>query len=108
MPVSYGIYAYQRHELEYFLQDATPALSLAGRKLRDLADELAVSAGVGNILELDGQRTSGGEQAETFTSPFTARRSRPFFYPPEPPEGATVTARQPMRGPASVLGLSSR
>ncbi len=65
--------AYQRHELEYFLQDATPALFVCRPQLRDLADELAVSAGVGNILELDDDgggslAEAAAEQAETFTT----------------------------------------
>ncbi|MDP2825396.1 MAG: malonyl-CoA synthase [Sulfuritalea sp.] len=52
--------AYQRHELEYFLNDATPGLFVCRPQMRALADELAnalaAKAGVPNgctVLELD-------------------------------------------------------
>ena len=45
--------AYQRHELEHFLKDATPGLFVCRPQVRVLADELAVLAGVAHVLELD-------------------------------------------------------
>ncbi|MDO8788486.1 MAG: malonyl-CoA synthase [Sulfuritalea sp.] len=45
--------AYQRHELEYFLGDATPGLFVCRPPMRALADELALVAGVPHVLELD-------------------------------------------------------
>ena len=45
--------AYQRHELEYFLQDATPGLFVCRPQMRALAAELAAKAGVPCVLELD-------------------------------------------------------
>jgi malonyl-CoA/methylmalonyl-CoA synthetase len=45
--------AYQRHELEYFLSDATPGLFVCRPQMRALADELAAKAGVPHVLELD-------------------------------------------------------
>ncbi|MCK9381016.1 MAG: malonyl-CoA synthase [Sulfuritalea sp.] len=52
--------AYQRHELEYFLNDATPGLFVCRPQMRALADELAnalaAKAGASNactVLELD-------------------------------------------------------
>ena len=45
--------AYQRHELEHFLRDATPGLFVCRPQVRALADELAAKAGVSNVLELD-------------------------------------------------------
>ena len=45
--------AYQRHELEYFLGDATPGLFVCRPQARALADELAAKAGVKHVLELD-------------------------------------------------------
>ncbi len=48
--------AYQRHELEYFLKDATPGLFVCRPQMRALADELAAKAGAGNgctVLDLD-------------------------------------------------------
>jgi malonyl-CoA/methylmalonyl-CoA synthetase len=45
--------AYQRHELAYFLGDATPSLFVCRPQLRALADELAGNAGVAHVLELD-------------------------------------------------------
>jgi malonyl-CoA/methylmalonyl-CoA synthetase len=44
--------AYQRHELAYFLRDATPGLFVCRPQMRVLADELAASAGVAHVLEL--------------------------------------------------------
>ncbi len=44
--------AYQRHELEYFLGDATPGLFVCRPQVRALADELAAKAGVAHVLEL--------------------------------------------------------
>ena len=45
--------AYQRHELEYFLHDAQPGLFVCRPQMRGLAAELALSAGVPHVLELD-------------------------------------------------------
>lgn len=45
--------AYQRHEIEYFLGDATPGLFVCRPLARALADELAPKAGVRHVLELD-------------------------------------------------------
>ncbi len=48
--------AYQRHELEHFLKDATPGLFVCRPQVRALADELAAQAGVASgctVLELD-------------------------------------------------------
>ena len=45
--------AYQRHELEHFLKDATPGLFVCRPPMRALADELAAAAGVAQVLELD-------------------------------------------------------
>ena len=45
--------AYQRHELDYFLNDAKPGLLVCRPQLRSLADELAAKAGVPHVLELD-------------------------------------------------------
>ncbi len=45
--------AYQRHELEYFLGDATPGLVVCRPQMRGLIDELAKAAKVPNVLELD-------------------------------------------------------
>lgn len=45
--------AYQRHELEYFLGDATPRLFVCQPQMRPLADKLAEEAGVKHVLELD-------------------------------------------------------
>jgi malonyl-CoA/methylmalonyl-CoA synthetase len=45
--------AYQRHELEHFLKDATPGLFVCRPQVRALADELAALAGVAHVLELD-------------------------------------------------------
>ncbi|MDP1612654.1 MAG: malonyl-CoA synthase [Sulfuritalea sp.] len=41
--------AYQRHELEYFLGDATPGLFVCRPQTRALADELAAKAGVPGV-----------------------------------------------------------
>jgi malonyl-CoA/methylmalonyl-CoA synthetase len=45
--------AYQRHELDYFLNDAKPGLFVCRPQMRALADELAAKAGVSHVLELD-------------------------------------------------------
>jgi malonyl-CoA/methylmalonyl-CoA synthetase len=45
--------AYQRHEVEYFLGDATPGLFVCRPQTRQLADEVATKAGVHHVLELD-------------------------------------------------------
>jgi len=45
--------AYLRHEMEYFLTDATPRVFVCRPQMRALADELAVKAGVIRVLELD-------------------------------------------------------
>ena len=45
--------AYQRNELEFFLNDAKPGLFVCRPQSRALADELAAKAGVPHVLELD-------------------------------------------------------
>ncbi len=45
--------AYQRHEIEYFLGDATPGLFVCRPQVSGLASELAAKAGVKQVLELD-------------------------------------------------------
>ena len=45
--------AYQRHELGYFLGDATPRLFVCQPHMRILADKLAEEASVSHVLELD-------------------------------------------------------
>jgi malonyl-CoA/methylmalonyl-CoA synthetase len=46
--------AYQRHELEHFLKDATPGLFVCRPQIRALADELAAGVADGcKVLELD-------------------------------------------------------
>ena len=45
--------AYQRHELDYFLKDATPGLFVCRPQVRALADEIAAKAGVPHVMELD-------------------------------------------------------
>ncbi len=45
--------AYQRHELAYFLADAQPGLFVCRPQMRALADELALAAGVAQVLDLD-------------------------------------------------------
>ncbi len=45
--------AYQRHELEYFLNDAKPGLFVCRPQLRPLANELTQQAGVPHLLEID-------------------------------------------------------
>jgi malonyl-CoA/methylmalonyl-CoA synthetase len=45
--------AYQRHEIEYFLSDATPGLFVCRPQMRTVADEVARKAGVPHVLELD-------------------------------------------------------
>ena len=69
--------AYQRHELEYFLSDATPGLVVCRPQMRGLIDELAKTAKVANVLELD-DHGSGSliEAATPFANDFaTALRS---------------------------------
>jgi len=53
--------AYQRHEIEYFLGDATPRVFVCRPQVRPLADELAQKAGVAGVIELDDD--GGGELA---------------------------------------------
>jgi len=65
--------AYQRHEIEYFLTDATPRVFVCRPQFRSLADELAVKAGVSHVLELDdngGGTLAGGAatQPDNFTT----------------------------------------
>lgn len=45
--------AYQRHEIDYFLNDATPRVFVCRPQSRTLADEIAAKAGVSRVLELD-------------------------------------------------------
>jgi malonyl-CoA/methylmalonyl-CoA synthetase len=45
--------AYQRHEIAYFLGDATPRVFVCRPQIRALADELAAKAGVDRVMELD-------------------------------------------------------
>jgi malonyl-CoA/methylmalonyl-CoA synthetase len=45
--------AYQRHEIEYFLGDATPRVFICRPQIRALAEELAANAAVSHLLELD-------------------------------------------------------
>lgn len=45
--------AYQRQELDYFLNDALPGLFVCRPQMRAQADELAAKAGVPHVLELD-------------------------------------------------------
>jgi malonyl-CoA/methylmalonyl-CoA synthetase len=54
--------AYQRHEIDYFLNDATPRVFVCRPQMRALADELAAKAGVSHVLELDNEGT--GELAK--------------------------------------------
>lgn len=49
--------AYQRHEIEFFLGDATPRVFVCRPQIRALADELAAKSGVARVIELD---DSGG------------------------------------------------
>ena len=49
--------AYQRHEIEFFLTDATPRVFVCRPQIRALADELAAKSGVARVIELD---DSGG------------------------------------------------
>ena len=53
--------AYQRHEIEYFLGDATPRVFVCRPRVRALADELARKTGVARVIELDDN--GGGELA---------------------------------------------
>ena len=57
--------AYQRHEIEYFLTDATPRVFVCRPQMRALADELTAKAGVINVLELDDN--GGGTLADGAT-----------------------------------------
>jgi malonyl-CoA/methylmalonyl-CoA synthetase len=54
--------AYQRHENEYFLDDAVPRVFVCRPQIRALADELAAEAGVTHVFELDDD--GGGTLAE--------------------------------------------
>jgi malonyl-CoA/methylmalonyl-CoA synthetase len=58
--------AYQRHEIEYFLGDATPRVFVGRPQIRALADELAAKAGVTHLLELDDD--GSGSLAEAASS----------------------------------------
>ena len=58
--------AYQRHEIEYFLTDATPRVFVCRPQIRSLADELAAKAGVIHVLELDDN--GGGTLADRATT----------------------------------------
>lgn len=58
--------AYQRHEIEYFLADATPRVFVCRPQIKPLASELAGKAGVSHVLELDDE--GGGELAEQAAS----------------------------------------
>jgi malonyl-CoA/methylmalonyl-CoA synthetase len=65
--------AYQRHEIGYFLNDATPRLLVCRPQNRTLAEELSEAAGVDHILELDddgcGTLAEAAEkQADTFAT----------------------------------------
>jgi malonyl-CoA/methylmalonyl-CoA synthetase len=53
--------AYQRHEIEYFLADATPRVFVCRPQIKALAGELAGKAGVSHVLELDDE--GGGDLA---------------------------------------------
>ena len=65
--------AYQRHEIEFFLSDATPRVFVCRPQIRALADELAVKSGVARVIALD---DSGGgaladeaaAQSDSFTT----------------------------------------
>ncbi len=58
--------AYQRHEIGYFLGDATPRLFVCRPQNRALAGELAAAAGVDHVHELDDD--GGGTLAEAATA----------------------------------------
>lgn len=58
--------AYQRHEIEYFLCDATPRVFVCRPQIREWAEELAVKARVTHLLELDDQ--GGGSLTEALSS----------------------------------------
>ncbi len=65
--------AYQRHELEYFLNDAQPGLFVCRPQMRALADELASRTGVPHVLELDDEGrgsliSAATPQADAFTT----------------------------------------
>ena len=49
--------SYQRHEIEYFLGDATPTLFVCQPQMRAMADKLAQAAAVPHLLELDANGT---------------------------------------------------
>src|SRR3989339_159144 len=53
--------AYQRHEVEYFLTDATPRVFVCRPQVRALAMELAEKTGVSHVLELADE--GGGDWA---------------------------------------------
>jgi len=58
--------AYQRHEVEYFLGDATPRVFVCRPQTRALANELAEKTGVSHVLEL--ADNGKGELAERAAS----------------------------------------
>ncbi|MHB8910793.1 MAG: malonate--CoA ligase [Syntrophales bacterium] len=65
--------AYQRHEIDYFLGDATPRLFVCRPQVRELATELAAKAGVSHLLELDDEGRGSlvdkaALQPDTFTT----------------------------------------
>lgn len=65
--------AYQRHELEYFLNDAQPGLFVCRPQMRALADEMASRTGVPHVLELDDEGrgsliAAAMPQADAFTT----------------------------------------
>lgn len=58
--------AYQRHEIEYFLDDAAPRVFVCRPQIRALAEGLAAKTGVPHLLELDDD--GGGSLAEAASS----------------------------------------
>lgn len=69
--------AYQRHELEYFLGDASPRVFVCRPQIRALADELAGKAAVARVIELDdsGGGTLAAEAAQQPDQFTTIRRA---------------------------------
>ncbi|MCG6535532.1 MAG: AMP-binding protein, partial [Syntrophales bacterium LBB04] len=67
--------AYQRHEIEYFLADATPRVCVCRPQLRALAVELAARCGVSRVLELDDH--GGGSLAAAAAPQPPALATRP-------------------------------
>ena len=77
--------AYQSHEIDYFLGDATPRVFVCRPQLRAMADEAAAKAKVAHVLELDD--AGGGTLAEAAaleSSPLRLSRAAvtilPLFY----------------------------